>query len=76
MADKDFINLKQHKTDLTTYFKKFKAMKKVVEELNYTAHGHVVVEIKCKEQHVSADNLKSAEATKYIANGKERLLGM
>ena len=33
-VDKDFINLKQQNIDFTTYFKKFKATKKVVEELN------------------------------------------
>ena len=75
-ANKYFINLKQHKTDLTTYVKQFKAMKKVVEELNHTAHGHAVVEIMYKEQNVSVDDLGSAEAIIFIAGDKERILGM
>ena len=75
-ADMDFINLKQHKSNLTTYFEKFKATKKVFEELNQTINGHVVVEIPCKEQSSSVDGLEPAEATKFIANGKERIFGM
>ena len=38
--------------DLTTYFEKFKATKKIVEELNHTAHGHAVVKIIYKEQNI------------------------
>ena len=75
-ADKDFINLKQQKMDLATYFKKSKAMKKVVEELNHTAHGHAIVEIMCKEQNVKVEELGPNEAIKFIADGKERILGM
>ena len=48
-ATKDFIHLKQQKMDLTTYFKKFKATKKVIEELNHAAHGHAVIKIMCQE---------------------------
>ena len=48
-ADKEFVNLKQPTIDLTTYFEKCKAMKKVVEELNHTAHRHAVVKMMCKE---------------------------
>ena len=47
-VENECINLCEHKMDLTTYFKKFKAMKKVVEELNQTANGHVGREILCK----------------------------
>ena len=75
-AADDFINLKQQKMDLATYFKRFKAMKKVVEELNHTAHGHVVVEVLCKEEHINVEERRSAEAIKLIAAGKERILGM
>ena len=48
-ANNDFINLKQHKIDLTTYFGKFKTTKKIVEELNHTVHGHDVVKMIWKE---------------------------
>ena len=51
-------------------------MKKVVEELNHTAHGHATVEIWCKEQHVNVEELGSAEAIKRTAACKERILGM
>ena len=75
-VDKDFINPKQQETDPTTYFEKFKAMEKAVEELNQTANGHAIVEISCKDQNISADGLVPAEAMKYITDGKERNLGM
>ena len=75
-ADKDFINLKQHKMDFTMYCEKFKAMKKVVGELNHTAHGHTLVEILCKEQNLKIENIVPDEATQFIATGKEIILGM
>ena len=75
-TNKDFINLKQQKMDPTTYFEKFKAMKKVVEELNHTAHVHTVVEIICKEQNLKVEDLRPEEATRFIAAGKERVLGV
>ena len=62
--------------DLTTYFEKFKATKELVEVLNRTTHRNAVVERLCKEQHVSVDDLGSAEAIKFIADGKEKILGM
>ena len=62
--------------DLTAYFEKFKAMKKVVEELNHTAHVHTVVEIICKEQNLKVEDLGPEEATRFIAAGKERILGV
>ena len=43
------MNPEQQTIDPITYFGKFKAIKKFVEELNHTASGHVVVEIICKE---------------------------
>ena len=45
------------------YLKKFKATKKVVEELNQFTKGHTVVEILCKEKNHSTDGLQPAEAT-------------
>ena len=69
-ANKNLINLKQQKMDLTTNFKKFKAMKKVVEELTHSAHGHAVVEIMCKEQDVIIEKLEPVEGIKFIADDK------
>ena len=43
--------------DLTTYVDKFKATKKVVEELNHIAHGHTVVEIMYKEQNLKIGDI-------------------
>ena len=43
--------------DLTTYFERFKAMKRVVEELNQSTNGHPFVEIICREQGINADGL-------------------
>ena len=74
--DKDFIHLKQQKMNLTTYLEKSKPMLRIVEEPNRAAHGHADIEIMCKEQNISADGLRAAEAVKFIADGKERLLGM
>jgi hypothetical protein len=51
-ADNDFINLHQHKIGITTYFKKFEAMKKIVEELNQSANGHTVVDILYREHTI------------------------
>ena len=51
-------------------------MKKVVKELNQTVNGHAVVEILRKQQNTSADSLGPAEATKFISDGKERILGI
>ena len=48
-ADTDFIDPKQQQIDLTTYFKKFKPTKKVVEELNQTSKKHAFVDILYKE---------------------------
>ena len=62
--------------DLTTYFEKFKATKKVVGEFNHTTHGHAVVEIMCKKQNVNVEEIGTGEAMKFIASGKERILGM
>ena len=75
-ADKDFINLRQHKMDLTTYFEKFKATKKVVKELNQSANGNANAEIMCRELDINPDDIEEAEATKFIADGKERILGI
>ena len=75
-ADEDFVDLKQQKMDLTTYFEKFKATKKVIEELNQRAHGHTVVEIICKEQYLKIEDIGPEEAARFIAAGKERILGM
>ena len=75
-VDKGFINLCQHKMDLTTYFEQFKAIKKVVEELNQSVNGHASVEILCWEQPIGADGLDVAEKTKLIADGKKRVIGM
>ena len=75
-ADKDFINLKQQNMYLTTYFEKFKATKKVVEELNQTANRHAVIEVLRKKKNTSVDGLGPAEAMKFITDGKERILGM
>jgi hypothetical protein len=75
-ANKAFINMRQHKMDLTNYFKKFKARKRVVEELNQSVNGHAVVELVCREQSDSAVGFSKAEKTKCIANGKERTLCM
>ena len=61
-VENECINLCEHKMDLTTYFKKFKAMKKVVEELNQSVNGHSVVKMVCREQNISADGLRLAEA--------------
>ena len=49
--------------DLTAYCERFKAMKKVAEELNQTAHGHAVVEIIYKEQNLKVEDLGLKEAT-------------
>ena len=62
--------------DLTTYFEKFKAIKKVAEELNQSANGHAVVEKMCRELDINQDDIEEAEATKFIADRKERILGM
>ena len=62
--------------DLATYFEHFKATKKVVEELNQSVNGHTVVAILCREQKISADGLRLAEAMTLIVDGKERILGM
>jgi hypothetical protein len=43
--------------DLITYFEKFKAMKKVVEEFNQSTHVHAVMEILYWEQNTHADGL-------------------
>ena len=51
-------------------------MKKVAEELNQTTIRHTVVEILCKEQNSSVDDAGPTEATRLIAGGKERILGM
>ena len=75
-ANKDFINLKQQKMNPTAYFEKFKAIKKVVEELNQSVNGHASVEILCWEQPIGADGLDVAEKTKLIADGKKRIIGM
>ena len=56
--------------------KKFKATRKVVEELNHTAHEHAVVEIMCKEQNLKIEDIGPKEAAQFIAAGKERILGM
>ena len=53
--------------DLTTYLEKFKATKKVVEELNHTAHGYTVIEILCKEQNVNVEEIGPDEAITCIA---------
>ena len=58
------------------YFKKPKGTKKVIEELNQTAHRYTVVEILRKEQNISADDLGPAETTKVIANSKEKITSM
>ena len=75
-VNKDFINLKQYKMDLITYFEKFKTTKKAVEEPNHTAHRHAVVEIICKEQNPKIEDLRPKEATQFIVAGKDRVLGM
>ena len=75
-ADKDFINPKQHKMDLTTHFGNFKVTKKVIEELNHTVHRHAVVKIMCKAQNLKLDDIGPEEAAQFIAAGKERILGM
>ena len=62
--------------DIITYFEQFRAMKKVVEELNQSVNGHAVVEILCREQNISADGLSEVEKTKFIAGGQKRILGM
>ena len=62
--------------DLTTYFEKFKAVKKVVVELNHTHHGHTVVEILCKEQNVKPEEFGPDEAIKCFGAKKERILGL
>ena len=74
--DKNLINPKQQNVDLPTCFEKFKAMKKVVEELSHTTHRHNVVKTLCKEQNNSVNGLEMADAVKFIADGKERNLGM
>ena len=45
-------------------------------ELNQSANRHVVVEILCGEQKISADDLGPTETMKTIADGKEKILGM
>ena len=60
--------------DVTTYFEKFKAIKKVAEERNQTTHGHAVVEMLCMEQNTRADGLRLDEAIHFIADGKELIL--
>ena len=62
--------------DLTTYFRKLEAMKKVVEEINHTAHSHTLVEIMYKEQNTNVEEIGPDEAIKFIAVGKERIFGM
>ena len=62
--------------DLTTYFKHFKAMQKVVKELNQSTNGRAVIEILCWEQSFGVVGLGGSEKTMFIADGKERLLGM
>ena len=62
--------------DLTTYFERFKARKKAVEELNHTAHGHAVVKIICNEQNLKIEDIRPEEAIQFIAAGKEIILGM
>ena len=68
--------MRQHKMDLIIYFEKFKAMRKVVEEPNQSANGHAIVEIMCRELDINLDDIEDAEATKFIADGKERILGL
>ena len=58
------------------YFKTFKAMQKVVAELNHTAHGYAIVVILCKEQNLKIEDIGPKEATQFIAAGKERLFEM
>ena len=58
------------------YFEKFKATKKAVEELKQTMNVHACMKILFKEKNISTDGLGRAEATTFIADGKERILGI
>ena len=75
-ANKDLINMKQHKMTTQEYYDKFKSLNKVVQELNHSDHGSPFIDIICRETGVNPTGLSSQDKLDLIAKGEERMHAM
>ena len=75
-ANKDLINMKQHKMTTQEYYDKFKSLNKVVQELNHSEHGSPFIDIMCRETGADPTGLSSNDKLDLIAKGEERMLAM
>ena len=75
-ANKDLINMKQHKTGLQEYYEKFKSLNNVVQELQESDHGSPFVDIMCREDGRDPSALAADEKLALINKGEQRMLAM
>ena len=66
----DFMNLRQHRTDITDYYKKFTDMKNLVDEMVGKDEGTYfmggMIGIICREEEVDRGNIDSATEAEYM----------
>ena len=75
-AEKDLINMRQYKMDLTDYYNKFKSLSKVVGELQHSDHGSPYVDIICRETKADPTSLNGNEKLELTKKGEERMKAM
>ena len=75
-ANKDFMNMKQHKSSVTEYYEKYKTLQKVVTELSGENIDDAYVDIICREEEKVEANLSTTERAKMVEDGRERMMAM
>ena len=75
-ANKDFMNMRQHKSSVTEYYEKYKTLQKVVTELSGENIDDAYVDIICREEVKVEANLNPAERAKMVEDGRERMMAM
>ena len=70
-ANKDFMNMKQHRSDVTEYYEKFKTLQKIVKELNGENINDAYVEIICREDSKDESTLRDDEREEIVKKGRE-----
>ena len=79
-ANKDFLNLCQHRMDITDYYKKFTDMKNLEDEMAGEEEGTYnhsgIINILCSEKGIDQSSIDSAKETELMMEGQERMLAM
>mmetsp|Transcript_32592 Transcript_32592/g.68415 ORF Transcript_32592/g.68415 Transcript_32592/m.68415 type:complete len:174 (+) Transcript_32592:238-759(+) len=79
-ANKDFMNLRQGRIDITNYYKKFVDLKSLVDEMTREEEGTYnqkgIIDIVCREKGLVRANITSKQEVEFMMSGQERMLAM